>query len=274
MKGNIFLRTATVLLLVASSSFFPLAAQDSHGDVIPSVPKISVPVVQEKQEKPLEHPLFARDSFAGIAGGYRFDGDLNDFPDPEKVLGQTIFQADSRIIQIFVGLQIQYKQVYLSTQVQLRPFTFDNVRLAFVAMGNIDFYDLSRIDTCQLAGLSLEVRPNKTVFFQTSCLFLLNLQTLDEIIDKYDYLHPEHCICAGLSLSLNFPKIMLTFSASTYERFLYRAYENQSYKAELSFTPHRRIQMTLSATARMHDLFILNPTYDETEVSLAIKYLF
>ena len=32
--------------------------------------------------------------------------------------------------------------------------------------------------------------------------------------------------------------------------------------------------MTLSATARMHDLFILNPTYDETEVTLALKYLF
>ncbi|MBP5441734.1 MAG: hypothetical protein J6Y60_00685 [Treponema sp.] len=265
MKGNIFLRTAFILL-------FPMMAQLAFSETIASAPRINAPAKEEKPvEKPVKNPLFAKDSFAGLVAGYHIK---NDTPESQKILGQTIFQADSRVVQIFVGLQIQYKQVYLSTQLQLRPFTFDNVRLAFVAMGNIDFYDLSRIDTCQLAGLSLEVRPNKTVFFQTSCLFLLNLQTLDEIIDKYDYLHPEHCICAGLSLSLNFPKIMLTFSASTYERFLYRAYENQSYKVELSFTPYRRIQMTLSATARMHDLFILNPTYDETEVSLAIKYLF
>ena len=265
MKGNIFLRTAFILL-------FPMMTQLAFSETIASAPRINAPAKEEKPvEKPVKNPLFAKDSFAGLVAGYHIK---NDTPESQKILGQTIFQADSRPAQIFVGLQIQYRQVYLTTQLQLRPFTFDNVRLAFVAIGSIDFYEISRKDTCQLAGLSLEIRPNETLFFQTSCLFLLNLETLGEMIDKYDYLHPEHCICARLSMTVNVPKTSFTISASTYETFLYRAYENQSYKAEITFTPRKPLQMTLSATARMHDLFKLSPTYDETELNFAIKYLF
>ncbi len=265
MKANVFLKASFILL-------FPLVAQFVHAETIASAPRINAPAKEEKTvEKPVKNPLFAKDSFAGLVAGYHIKDDT---PESQKILGQTIFQADSRPALIFVGLQIQYRQVYLTTQLHLRPFTFDNVRLSFVAIGNVDFYELSRIDTCQLAGLSLEIRPNKTIFFQTSCLFLLNLQTLGEMIDKYDYLHPEHCIAARLAMTVNVPMTSFTLSASTYERFLYRAYENQSYSAEITFTPVEHFQTTLSATIRMHDLFILKPAYDETEVSLAIKYLF
>ena len=265
MKANVFLKASFIL-------FFPFAAHLVHAETIDPIPRINSPVEQEEEPlPPVEHPLFAKDSFAGLVAGYHIKDST---PESEKILGQTIFQADSRPALIFVGLQIQYRQVYLTTQLYLRPFTFDNTRLSFVAIGNIDFYELSRIDTCQLAGLSLEIRPNGLLFFQTSCLFLLNYQTLGEIIDKEDYLHPEHCICARLSMTVNVPKTSLTVSASTYERFLYRAYENQSYSAEIAFTPVEHFQITLSATARMHDLFILKPSYDETELNFAIKYLF
>ena len=270
MKGSVFFKTAIVI-------FFSLSAWNLPAETINSLPRINTPFDQEKtddaepEERPVEHPLFAMDSFAGLVGGYHFDGSSLDM---EKILGQAIFQADSKPARIFVGLQLQYGQVYLTTQLHLRPFTLDKVRLAFLAMGNVDFYDLSRIDTCQLAGFSLEIRPNETLFFQTSCLFLLNYQTLGEMIDKDDYLHPGHCICASLAMTLNLPKSSLSLSASTYETFLYRAYEHQSYKAEFTFTPVRHLQMTLSATARMQDLFILKPKYQETEATFAIKYLF
>lgn len=265
MKRNFFLKTAFILSFLTASWLLP-------AESIEPLPKIGSPVKEEKAvEKTLPHPLFAKDSFAGLVGGWHFDGSS---PEMENALGQAIFQADSRPARIFVGLQVQYKQVYLTTQLHLRPFTFDNVRLDFLAMGNVDFYDLSRIDTCQLAGFSLEIRSNDTVFMETSCLFLLNFQTLGEIIDKNDYLHPEHCICADISLRLNFPKTTLAFTASTYETFLYRAYEHQSYKLEFTFTPVEHLQITATATARMQDLFILKPKYQETEATLGIRYLF
>ena len=265
MKANVFLKASFILL-------FTLVAQFVHAETEDSVPRINAPVEQEEPAlTPVEHPLFAKDSFAGLVAGYHIKDNT---PEQQKILGQTIFQADSRPALIFVGLQIQYQQVYLTTQLYLRPFTLDNVRFSFVAMGNVNFYELTGMDTCQLAGLSLEIRPNETLFFQTSCLFLLNFQTLGEIIDKDDYLHPEHCISARLAMTVNIPMTSLTLSASTYETFLYRAYENQSYTAEIKFTPVEHFQTTPSATIRMHDLFILKPAYDETEVSLAIKYLF
>ena len=265
MKGNVFFRMAIV-------TFFSLLAWNLPAETINSLPRINAPVEQEEQPLPsVEHSLFEKYSFAGLAGGFHTK---NSAPEAENVLGQAIFQADSKHLQIFVGLQLQYQQAYLTTQLEIRPFTFEHLRLALVLIGNMDFYDLSTLDTCHLSGISLEFRPNNTVFFQTSGLFILNYLTLCELSDRKDYVHPEHAIAARLSMCVNLPKTTLTFMATTYERFLYRSYENQSYIAEISFTPFKPIQMTLTATVRMHGLFSLTPTYDETDLIFAIKYLF